>query len=235
MTSIQFTSHGYTLAGNFFPAALPRKIAFLLIQGWTGHQNIPLAEKLAEAGFTTMTYDMRGNRESEGHIADFSRADFIDDAVEAYDYLKQQVGDDVEIGVVGSSFGSYTAVLLATERPVYCLSLRVPASYPDKGFNDPQLGQSDTPELMAWRHEALDYTQNQAFAALHNFAGPVQIIEAENDELVPRQAPQNYAAAVPDKNRLHYVVMKGAPHRLSTPELQSEYERIMLDWVAGIA
>jgi dienelactone hydrolase len=234
MTNIHFTSHGFSLAGNLFQAAKPRNIAFLLIQGWTGHQNILLAQKLAAVGFTTLTYDMRGNRESEGNIADFSRADFIADALQAYDYLRQQVGEDVKIGVVGSSFGSYTAVLLAAERDVHCLSLRVPASYPDEGFNDPQLNQSDTPELTAWRHKPLDYTQNRAFAALHNFTGLVQVIEAEKDELVPRQAPQNYATAVPDKSQLHYVVMKGAPHRLDTPELQAEYERIMLDWVATV-
>jgi dienelactone hydrolase len=231
MTKIQFTSNGYKLAGNLFRAAEPRHPAFLFIQGWTGHQNVLAAQRLAGLGFTSMTYDMRGNGESEGNLADFSRADFVSDAINAYDYLKQQVGEGMEIGAVGSSFGSYTAVLLSARRDVYCLSLRVPANYPDAGFEEPQVPQLESGASRIFRSKKSGYNENKALRALHDFKGNVQIIEAGADEIVARQSPQNYANAVSGKAKLSYSVMEGAPHRLASDILQTEYEHLLTDWV----
>lgn len=230
MQNISFTSHGYTLSGMLFTAPKPKPLAFLLIQGWTGHQNKEAAQALADMGYTSMTYDMRGHGDSQGNLGDFSRSDFIADAVTAYDFLKQKVGDGVEIGVVGSSFGSYTAVMLSTQRPVKCLSLRVPATYPDEGFDTPELPRIHTPEIRQWRNQPLDLT-NKAFNALHNFAGKVQIIEAENDEAVPHRAVQNYADCVTNPENLQHVVMRGAPHTLATPQLKEEYIGLLTNWV----
>jgi esterase/lipase len=234
MTKLHITSNGYKLAGTIFPATQPSKLAFLFIQGWKGHQNVKAAQRLAELGFTSMTYDMHGNGESEGNLANFSRADFISDAVNAYDYLTQQVAEGTKIGVIGSSFGSYTSVLLSAEREVHCLSLRVPASYPDEGFEDPQLPQAGSNALQDWRAKELHYSGNRAFQTLHDFAGEVLIIEAGADEDVPRQAPQNYANAMADKSRLQYAVMDSAPHTLANDELRAEYERLLSDWAKSI-
>jgi len=231
-SKISFVSDGYKLAGHLFiPDGKPKKLAFLFIQGWQGHQNLPAAQTLANLDYTTMTYDMRGNEESEGNIADFSREDFIKDAGVAYDYLKQQVGEDVAIGAIGSSFGSYTAVLLTEQRDAYCLSLRVPATYPDEGYTDPQLAQFDSKEQEEWRKKEVSYTENHGFKLLHDFKGKVLIIEAGADEIVNAQAPKNYANAVADKTKLTYKVMLGAPHRLENERLQTEYEKLLTAWV----
>lgn len=235
MSKISFSSDGYKLACNLFvPSGKPKKLAFLFIQGWTGHQNIEAAQALTKLGFVTMAYDMRGNRESEGNLAEFTRADFVKDSTVAYDYLRQQVGKETAIGVVGSSFGSYTAVLLSEKRNIYCLSLRVPASYPDEGFDEPQLAQGDPDGFMEWRKKKLDYTQNHAFKALHNFKGKIQIIEAEKDDLVPSQAPKNYADAIVDKAQLTYEVVPNAPHRLANEQLQVDYEKRLTAWVKSL-
>lgn len=235
MSKISFMSHGFRLAGNFFaPPEAAKKLTFLLIQGWTGHQNLDAAKALAGRGYPALTYDMRGNGESEGDIADFSRADFVADAVVAYDFLKRQMEDGTVIGVIGSSFGSYTAVVLSKERPIACLSLRVPASYPDEGYDEPQAAQGDADNMMRWRAQALDYSQNHAFQALHDFSGPVQIIEAGADELVPAQSPKNYGAAIADQTKLTYEVMPDAPHRLISPALQADYEKRLLAWVKAL-
>jgi dienelactone hydrolase len=230
MQKVSFTSQGSALSGNLFSAANAQPMAFLFIHGWTGHQNLAAAQAVADLGFTSMTYDMRGHNDSEGELADFSRADFLDDAMAAYDFLKQQVGTDSTIGVVGSSLGSYIAVLLTGQRPVKCLSLRVPATYPDKGFTDPQLPQADTPELTAWRNEPVSY-DNRAFKALHDFTGKVQIIEADRDQRLPHQAAQNYVDSVVDKNNLEYVVMHDAPHQLENETLRAEYITLLTNWV----
>lgn len=233
MSKISFNSYGYKLSGNLFVASNPKGLAFLFIQGWTGHQNLEAAEALTKLGYTTMTYDMRGNLESEGNLADFTRADFIKDAATAYDFFKKQLGEGTKIGVVGSSFGSYTAILLSEQRDVYCLSLRVPASYPDEGFNEPQLAQRDPEGFMQWRKKELDYTQNHAFKALHFFSGKVQIIEAGNDDIVPSQASKNYANAIKDKALLTYEVVPNAPHGLANETLKADYIKRLTTWVTG--
>lgn len=235
MSKISFLSYGYTLAGNLFLPKQSKRLAFLFIQGWTGHQNIKAAQRLTEMGYPTMTYDMRGNGESEGELAAFSRADFAADAVTAYDYFKGQVNEETAVGVIGSSFGSYCAVLLTTERKVYCLSLRVPASYPDEGFDEPQLPHVGSDALHAWRQKALPYSENRAFSALNSFEGLIQIIEAGADEQVAHRAVQNYVDAVRDKQKLHYKVMKDAPHSLVHADLQNEYESLLTSWVKAHA
>lgn len=173
---------------------------------------------------------MRGNGESQGDLSQFSRADFLSDAQNVYDYFRQQLANETAIGVVGSSFGSYTAILLTKERPVYCLSLRVPASYPDTGFDDALLPQIDAPSLAPWRRQVMKPEDNRAFQALHDFTGDVQIVEAGADEVVPSQAPQNYAHAIGDPARLSYATMENAPHSLINQSLQAEYEQILTSW-----
>lgn len=230
MQNISFISHGYKLSGNLFVAPQPRPLAFLFLHGWMGYQNTKAAQALADFGFTSMSYDMRGNGKSEGNLADFSRADFIADAVVAYDFLKEQVGSDVEIGLVGSSFGSYTGILLSELRSVKCLSLRVPATYPDDGFDDPQLPQVGSAKLTAWRLQPLG-EPNRAFTALHNFGGKVQVIESELDDQVPHQAVQNYIDSVADEKNLEYNVVRGAPHTLVSRQQRVEYAKLLVNWV----
>ncbi|MGF7229487.1 MAG: alpha/beta hydrolase family protein [Candidatus Saccharibacteria bacterium] len=233
MTKISVTSQGSTLAGNLFFASQPKPLAFLFIQGWQGHQNVVAAQNLANLGFSSMTYDMHGNGESEGDLGDFSRAEFLDDAANMYDYFKQQLPQGTKIGVIGSSFGSYTGVLLAAERAVHCLSLRVPATYPDDGFAKPQLPQINAAGLVEWRKKPLDHHQNKAFQVLHDFGGEVLIIESSEDTVVPQQACQNYANAVADPTKLQYHVMHGAPHSLINDEQHREYGRILTDWATA--
>ncbi|MDB5178819.1 MAG: prolyl oligopeptidase [Patescibacteria group bacterium] len=231
MAQISFTSDDDKVAGNLLTAQHPSPFAFLFIQGWTGRQNLDAAQALVDLGCTSMTYDMRGNKTSKGDLAKLSRADFLKDAVIAYDFLKQQVGQDVAIGVVGGSFGAYTGALLSERRQVAYLSLHVPANYPDEGFNDPQQPQASSEALTAWHNTIVEIADNKALTALHNYHSPIQIIEAENDEYIPHQSTLNYVNAVADKDQLEYVVMKGASHRLETDELLAGYKRLLTEWV----
>ena len=233
---IQFQSGGYTLAGNLFlPASNPKPLAFLLIQGWQGHQNVAAAKALAGKGYPAMTYDMRGHGDSQGDLALFSRADFIKDAVVAYDLLVGKVSAGTHIGVIGSSFGSYTAILLSKERDVYSLSLRVPAAYPDEGYDKPQAAQKEASgDFHAFRIRKVTFAQNRACQALHDFARPIRIIESGADEFVPHQVIENYLAAVQDKAKLTYQIMDDAPHSLETPEQRTAYEKTLLAWVATL-
>jgi alpha/beta superfamily hydrolase len=231
-TKIRFDSQGYALAGNLYMASQPKRQAFLFIQGWQGSQNAQTAQKLADLGYTCMTYDMHGNKDSEGTLEEFSRSQFVMDAATAYDYLKSQIPLDTEIGIIGSSFGSYTAVLLTGVRNVVSLSLRVPANYPDAGFDENQAIQKyESDDFTHWRQQPHTYTDNRALHALHNFTGAVHIVRAECDDMVPEQVPKDYAAAVSNASKLTYDLMKDAPHRLLNERLRQEYDDLLTAWL----
>jgi hypothetical protein len=110
----------------------------------------------------------------------------------------------------------------------------VPANYPDEDFDDLQLGQGgDDPSVLEWRRQELPWQTTKALAALHNFNGSVQIIEAGEDERVPPQSVQNYVAAITDKSLLDYHFMKDWPHSLGTDEDRNmQFESILLNWLS---
>jgi pimeloyl-ACP methyl ester carboxylesterase len=232
MKPVSFSTHGECIVGNLFTAEKPAGLAFLFLHGWLGHQNTTAAQALTDFGCTSLTYAMRGNGESEGDVAKLVKADFLSDAVIAYDYLRAHVSNNTIIGIVGSSFGSYLAILLTELRPVPCISLRVPANYLGDTFDKPEpVALAARSELYdTWRSQPRKPGENKALSALHAYHGNVQIIESENDEQVPHQTIENFVQAVGDKRKLTYEVMQGAPHSLRNPLLQTGYGLLLSNW-----
>jgi esterase/lipase len=130
------------------------------------------------------------------------------------------------------------ATLLSAEREVSALSLRVPANYPDERFSDAQLPQApdqSNTSLTEWRKQIIKYDQTRSLKSLHNFQGQIQIIEAEEDEIVPHETVQNYVNAISDKNQLDYHLMKGWPHSLGLdPQRNQQYQDMLLNWLNKI-
>jgi uncharacterized protein len=138
-----------------------------------------------------------------------------------------------KIIVAGSSFGSYLACLLSQARPVAALALRVPADYPDAGFDDPQLDLSDTINMGKWRMaERHDYTLS--ISALRNFAGPVLIVESGRDEILPHSTTERFVKAA-NPSRLTYEVMVGAAHSLNSSTIfREQFAGILSGWLRRI-
>ncbi len=209
--------------GNIFEPSAPKKLQFLLIHGWQGRQNLKLAQVLCDQGFRCLTFEMRGHGESKGNISKLTSNDFLGDVLAAYNVLQKK---KLPIGVIGSSFGAYLAVLLSAKRSVVCLSLRVPANYPNESFVKPKIMAWG---VKAWRKKSLTLSDNMALQALHQFTGNVQLIEAENDEIVPHQTIANYLTVVNAK-KLEYHCMKSAPHSLTNQKLNKEYQALVITW-----
>jgi esterase/lipase len=90
----------------------------------------------------------------------------------------------------------------------------------------------DDTEVMKWRYLKLDHNATRALRAMHEYSGPVQIIEAENDERIPHQAVQNYIDAMADKTKLDYHFMPGWTHSLGDDRARNEqYQQLLLDWL----
>ena len=223
MQRLVITSAGHRLAADLHPAdpGSARPLAFVVTHGWGSARPRDIPAALAAAGCTALAHDLRGHGESEGETAATSRADWVADLVSMIDRLRQAVRPGTPVGLVGASFGAYLSVLATRERPVRCLSLRVPADYPDEGYDQPLL-----PRLASGGETA-------AVRALRAFPGPVQIVDAECDAVVPPRLIASYAAAVP-AHRVTRATLGGAPHHLATPALRAEYVRLLTGWVDGL-
>jgi esterase/lipase len=67
---------------------------------------------------------------------------------------------------------------------------------------------------------------------VHDFAGPIQIIEAEKDEVVVSQVVANYKNAVSASTQLEYHLMKDWPHSLGNDEQRNkQFQKLLLDWL----
>lgn len=213
----------------------PNGKAILFLHGWRSSEDgcIDRAKALAELGYICLTFNLRGHGNSTGDIHKLTRQDFLNDAILAYDYLKNQKRVDPDkIAVVGASFGGYLATLLTKKRPVRWLALRAPANYPNEGFENMVQNQYiyETQTAKAWSQKQLDYRETISLQALHEYSHEVLLIESSNDIAVPHQAVQNYADAVTDQSKLTHIVMEGADHPLTEEKYKQKFIQILVDW-----
>jgi esterase/lipase len=237
MKQVSFTVDDLRLTGHIFLPEKPgeKQPGILFVHGWTSAQerSFQYAKALAEIGYICMVFDMRGHGVSEGDIKKFAPKDFLEDVVSAYDYFSQVKEIDREqISVVGSSFGSYLAILLSEKRTIKNLVLRVPADYPDEIFEKPKHNFSggSNDEIVTWRNKKRSPKETIALQALSKYTGNVLIIESEKDTIVPHQTVANYRDAVKNKKKLTHVVMLNAPHSLKEGHLRDECTQILMTW-----
>lgn len=224
MKPVEIISEGQKLQGNiFYPKLLKEKNpAIIFIHGWTSGQysTTAYANMFRDLGFICLTFDLRGHGESKIDPYTFSRTNFMNDVLSAYDYLVSLKGvDQNNINVVGSSFGGYLAALLTEKRKIKNICMRVPANYTDEDFNVP------------WTNKRFDENGQLSLKSLSSFNGNVLVVESEKDEQVTHETVQNYVDAVKDTAKITFVVMKGAPHSISKDEKRtSEFIAILKDW-----
>jgi pimeloyl-ACP methyl ester carboxylesterase len=223
---ITITSHGVDLAAAFYPA--PGELAFVVSHGWGSERPVDIPAALAGAGFPALAYDLRGHGESGGVLEQSSRADWVADLVAVIDRLGE-LAPGARIGLVGASFGAYLSLMASDTREVAALSLRVPANLPDDHFDETYLDRFGPGNR---RHEDIYPADSRALRALRAFRGPVQIIDADGDAVIPARTIADYVEAA-DPSQLSRYTLHG-PHHLATPELRGEYIAALLVWVDQI-
>jgi pimeloyl-ACP methyl ester carboxylesterase len=180
-----------------------------------------------------ITVSLRGMG-SPGDIAILTRADFLDDALSAYDFLTSLDGVDSDrVIAAGESLGSYLACVLSSSRLIRALALRVPTDFPDEGFDDVAQERIAGKRSLEWKSQGHPHSESRALGALHDFSGDVLIVASQRDVFVPLQTTENYVASVRDSSRLTYRMMRGAKHGLISPLKQIEYVRILFGWMRG--
>ena len=115
-----FSGPGLRLAGRLYLPDAQRDLhaGAVFCHGFGGvKEGVPvgLCTKLAEAGYTMLSFDYRGFGASEGHRALLLPQDQVEDTVTALEYLATQVPglDAQRIGIYGTSFGGGIAAAAA--------------------------------------------------------------------------------------------------------------------------
>ncbi|MBV2148216.1 alpha/beta fold hydrolase [Sphingobium sp. AS12] len=205
----------------------------LFIHGWGGDQAEDLghAEALARLGCVCFTFDLRGHADSDADKEWVTRQDGLNDVLAAYDYLAANpLVDTNAIGVVGTSYGGYLAMLLTAHRPVRWLAMRVPALYPDDDWDMPK-AKLNKDVVRAYREQSHDAGADRALSACANFCGDVLIVECEKDEQIPREAIISMQGAFRRANSLTHRIIHGATHAMRDKNHQRTYATLLTGWI----
>jgi hypothetical protein len=223
---------GQHMAGTLLRPDIPVP-GFLFIHGWGGGQAEDLghAEELARLGCVCFTFDLRGHAESDAERDEVTRADGLADVIAAYDYLASQpLVDRSAIGVVGTSYGGYLAILLTAERPVRWLGLRVPALYPDAHWSTPK-AKLNKAIVRAYREQPHDAEDDRALKAASDYDGDVLLVESGRDEQIPREAILSLQAAFRQAGSFTHRVIKDATHAMREPAHRRIYAMLLIRWI----
>lgn len=178
----------------------------LLVHGYRGSKDRGLdsARVLADNGAQALTF-------TYGGYLNFGTIDsHFADVVTAYDWLRDQSGEEAEMAVTGFSYGALLATYLTVIRKVDHLLLRAPAFTGNVN------------------------SINRVKTILSRYAGTLMLVLSENEEVIAPEVQEIYwqsAKHLKSKNR---VVIPGADHLLSLPEYQQAYETILVNWYQGI-
>lgn len=212
--------------------AVPRA-AILFVHGWGSSQrrDIGKAKKLSHLACVSLTFNLRGHARTRRLIDTVTRAQNLRDLVAAYDVLvaEAEVPSD-RIGVVGSSYGGYMAVLLTDERKVQWLALRAPALYKDDDFDRPKKQLNLDADLPAYRKRRLEPNENRALRSASRFEGAVLLVESQTDDIIPAQVIDNYERAFVAARSVSHKTLAHADHGLSRESWRTAYAKLLVEW-----
>jgi hypothetical protein len=215
------------------PALWP---AVLFAHGWGGSQRQDLgkAKRLVRLGAAGATFNFRGHVRTRWQVDTVSRAHNFQDLLAAWDLLAATPGVDPDrMGVVGSSYGGYLAVLLTIERPVRWIALQAPAIYKDADFDAPKRALNLDEELPRYRRSRLGADENRVLAAAARFSGDVLIVESELDTVIPLEVIANYVDAFRrSAASVSHRVIAGADHALGAERWRRAHGRLLETWFA---
>lgn len=211
----------------------------------SAYRFVQIARRLEELGIATLRFDFRGCGESDGRFEDVTLPSLCEDlrAVLAAAY-EMAGGNFLKIGLIGSSFGAYTAARVApTVSGLRCLAFIAPVSDPKA------LAARDMPPE-AWEHlrkvgwvdhhglplgkAFFDSMVNEdvpsALAALER---PVLIYHGTGDRQVPIEQGRAYEAALLAANvHVQFEAVDANDHGLRSVRTCRRIEEGMAAWFA---
>lgn len=217
--------------GRHVPGAPFPGVLFIHSWGESQSQYLMRARQVAALGCVCLTFDLSGHGATHSQWTTVSRETNFHDVLAAYDLLASRTEvDGSAMAVVGSSYGGYLGAILTAERPVRWLAMRVPALYPDDGWELPKQELHHDFDLTSYRQRRTAAVENRALRACAAFPGDVLLVESEHDEIVPHPVIQSYREACAPCCSLSHEVIQGADHGLTDARHQEAYGSLLVRW-----
>ena len=197
----------------------------LWLQGWSTsiaihYEGLERMAKVSNMSFAMLDYAGHGTHSQP--LEDSSQEQQLTEVVALYDELKNQGYE--HIIVVGGSFGSFMAALLASRRKLAALVLRAPAIYPKERFSITHHEITDSPEETKTFRAAVSAASDlPALQAVKDFSGPTYVIEHELDTIIPKNIPKAYFETAKRGNNLVVPVTGHATKLMPEPAKHFAY------------
>lgn len=213
-------------ASNLLPGVL-------LVHGWDSDQTHyqVRAEDIAALGCVCLTFDLRGHGRQEGLRESVTREQNLCDVLAAFDRLANHAAVDRQsLALIGTSYGGYLAAIASARRKVRWLAMRVPAPYPDEGWNLAK-NSLDREVLQSYRAEVRPPGSDRALAACLEFTGDALIVGCGLDDTVPATGIASFVRSFQNARSLTYRSIDGADHALSDERSQRTYDALLSGWL----
>lgn len=209
----------------------------------SAYRFVRIARRLEEIGIATLRFDFRGCGESDGRFEDVTIQSLCEDllAVLTSSY-ELSGGNFLKIGLIGSSFGAYTASLVAPSiSGLRCLAFIAPVADPKA------LAARDMPPE-AWQHlESKGWVDHHGLplgkgffdsmgdkdvpSVLAEVGRPVLIFHGRGDRQVPIDQGRAYEAAFMAKGvHVQFEAVEANDHGLRNVLTCRRIEDAMVEW-----
>lgn len=165
-------------------------------------------KKLKQAGISSVSFDYSGVNGSGTSLAESSLALRIEESVCVSDWVKENIRADRYV-LYGASMGAYIALGLIHQRQGVFekVVLYAPAAYSTQA-HEVCFGESFTHEIR--RKDS--WQDSYSFRWLKEYNKGVLLIEAENDEVIPRNIIKKYKSLSSESDNFKSLVVMGASH-----------------------
>ncbi len=186
---------------------------------------VAIGEQFSQAGLAVVRFDFAGCGESRVVQRESLLASRLRDLRAVLDHVRRQPWADGRIGLLGSSFGGYLALLTAASGGLGIKAVVCWASPFD--LSRIKLGLEESEELKSLLPAGLPLGKPENLEELPPVSG-VLIIHGQEDETVPWAEAVATYRQVGEPKRL--LLMQTADHRLLDPHWREMAMRASLEW-----
>lgn len=226
------------LHARFYERKATNKVA-ILCHGYRGTAYRDFcggANEILDMGYNLLLIDERAHGLSKGHSITFGIKE-SKDLLCWIDYIKERLGADIDLLLVGVSMGGHTVLSVSdkVDKDVKIIA--------DSPYSSPKailVNSIKVAKLPVWLFYPLlnisaiifthkNMSKTSAYDSIRNSDNKILIIHGDRDEVVPYTDSQKLAASFPDK--IQYELFPNATHGESYLEDTLRYQQIIAKFI----
>lgn len=182
----------------------------LLILHGAGTSNreryLPIRQKLAQFGLTSLAFDFIGHGETSGALANSSLESRTRQALAVVSTRQCRS----PLMILGASMGAYNAIKLTEHCQVSLLILIAPAVYTPKAYFLP-FGDEFSQVIRSQN----SWVDSDAWQIVSKYSGDLLLLVPENDTVIPAEIPKRLLDSATKSRKREMLIVPDAPHPLA--------------------